>query len=1211
MPVLEWSCARRSLSFLVLLGAATVLGRSAVAQATPRGSNPRGTPSPSSSSASGAGSPTGMPLNSSVGNGTLVDETLSSGLADHSVHFYYIAAPGAAAVDGRHMVVLKQRISVALDGVTLSHALEVIAAKAGLRVTYGTRDANTGPFDADVTLHADNITVEAALTDVLADAGLDVQLSNGVMALVPQGAQGGAGVRQRQGFGRLVGRVLDTATTLPVGQAQIRLDELNTGALTGNDGRFLFPRVPIGHYHLTVRRVGFMAKTVAVTVHEDSTDNVTVQLVTAPTRLDEVVSTANGDQRRVTIGNDIASINVDSLAPTTPVMDITDLISARAPGVEVLESNGEVGNGASLRIRGQTSLVLAGDPIIIVDGVRMDNTAGGSANPFLGGIPSPSRINDIDFNDVESIDVLKGPSAATEYGTDAANGVIVIKTKHAHSAGPPKWNISAEQAWSQVGTGLPETYYAYGHTTGPNPRATQCPMVPNSDNVGVSWSNGTCAVDSIVKFNALNNGNTTIFGTGTREKVDLSVQGGSDAARYYIGGGLTNETGPLHLPKVFEGSADSIGLPRSLWDPNSQNQRSARANTVVKVSPQLDVTASAAYMTNYMQAPSSPSLYETAYTVAPQNTPAGNYGWGPELLDTPIYEYGNVVTQSTQRFTGSLTFNWNPWSWFQAHLTGGLDHESVLNTGETYPQVAALAPSEITAQLSNQNGTNDVYSIDFRTAAIASLSHDVKSTTSAGLQMVENRSQYTYAQGVITASSPTLNGLTNALTYQTGGPTATLGGYIEEQLALWDRLYLTGAVRIDDGSSFGTSYPAVVYPKASVSWLALPTEAATSLRLRGAYGQSGVQPPPGSAQTLYSNQPCYLNSAVTTCPNLLNAANENLQPERTSEFEGGADAGFLHGRINVGVTGYYKETDNALVATGTGWELGSANSYENIGEVTNSGVEATISATLIANRNVTWDVQLNGSTNHNDLVRLAPGISSQTLYGDHAVFRFTPGTPLYGYAAEKEHWNGQTQNGVVTAQDVTVDDSLSYAGPSQPTRMASFSSHLSLFHGVLTFGTLFDYRGGYRLLCTTCFHSATYDQSDYASNFANAPIWEQVRDVATNIAYTKGLDGYAPSAGFYEDASFVRWRELSVTYALPDRWARRIGMKNLSLTGAVRNVLLFTPYTGGDPEVTSSEGDNYSVQPTTGTNVLNHDVREGAQGVPLSRYFVLRLNAGF
>jgi hypothetical protein len=433
---------------------------------------------------------------------------------------------------------------------------------------------------------------------------------------------------------------------------------------------------------------------------------------------------------------------------------------------------------------------------------------------------------------------------------------------------------------------------------------------------------------------------------------------------------------------------------------------------------------------------------------------------------------------------------------------------------------------------------------------------------------------------------------------------------MEEQVGLWDRLFLTGAIRIDDGSAFGSSYTSVAYPKASVSWLAL-NGGATTVRFRGAYGQSGVQPPTGAASLLLTPQQGYQNGAPVTTGGIINAPNAKLEPERTAEFEGGADLGFLHGRINLDLTAYAKSTSNALVASGTGWELGSINSYENIGQVANTGFEATVSATLIATRSTTWDVTLNGSTNHNNLVKLAPGLNPLELYGDHAIFRFAPGTPLYGYAAEKQHWTDLNHDGIVELNEVSVDDSLSYVGSSQPTIMASLGTHLSLWHGVVTVGALFDYRGGFRILNTTAFHVGVDAQADQASNDPHAPIWEQERDAAGILAYSSGLDGYAPPAGFYEDASYVRFRELSLTVALSDRLARLAHVKSLSITGAIRNLALWTPFTGGDPEVTSSEGGGTALAPTTNLLSVNHDIRENAQAVPLSRYFILRLNAGF
>lgn len=1115
--------------------------------------------------------------------------------------------------DVRNAAVFQQVISIDFRRTPLRTALATIAEQAGLHLTVTSATAGA---DKLVSLSSSEITVGAALTAVLYGMNADVVLSpGGQAAVVPKAITAALPSRRsQQGAGTITGHVTDAVFKAPLFDIAIRIEGTTRGATAGADGKYTITGVAPGTYRVTARRVGYVPLTKNVTVVADQQATLDFALAAAPTRLDEVVTTAVGEQRRYQIGNDIASINVDSIAPTAPVTSLTDVISARAPGVEVLESNGEVGNGPSLRVRGQGSLVLQGDPIIIVDGVRQDNTPGGGVAPLFGygvgggAIPAPSRLNDIDFSDVQSIDILKGPSAATEYGTDAANGVVVITTKHSQ-AGSPRWRLSAEQSASHVGTSFPETYYAYGHTTGPSPRPTQCPVVPNSDNVGLGWTVGTCAVDSIVKFNALDNPNTTIFGTGSREKFDAAVAGGSDAVRYYVAGMVTNETGPLQVPPAFHQLASSVGLPKADWRPNTDDQRSARANAVIKIAPTADLQVNAAYMATNQQAPGSPSLYRNAYTSLPVDAAAEYFGYGQSYA-TPVAEYTQLVGQNTNRLSSGLSATWNPTSWFSGHATAGIDHGSQRATAEFLPQFAVLVPGAL-AELGITNGTTDIYSFDIRGAATANLARDLRAITSLGVQLADTRTQAVYAQSnEITSTNPTLNGAASPVVTQTGARQATLGGYVEEQLGMWDRLFLTGAVRIDAGSNFGTAYNSAVYPKASVSWLVLD-QGATTARLRGAFGESGIQPPSGAALQLYAPQAVLFGGAPVTSGGIVNIVNANLQPERTSEFEGGADLGFLHNRVSIGLTAYTRRTTNALVATGVGWEAGGFNAYENIGVVTNNGAEATFSATVLQTRATTWDVSVNASINHNNLVKLAPGLGTQFIYGDHAALRFAPGTPLYGYAAEQEHWTDLNHDGIVELNEVSVDDSLSYVGPSQPTRMASTTTHLGLWRGLLTLGALFDYRGGFRLENTTAFHSATYVQTDLASNDPHAPIWEQLRDVATNYAYTKGLDGYATSAGFYEDASYVRFRELSLTFAAPERWARKVGARTLALTGAVRNVVLWTPYTGGDPEVTSSEGGGTTFQPTTNMLSLNHDVREDAQAVPLSRYFVLRLNVGF
>ncbi len=886
------------------------------------------------------------------------------------------------------------------------------------------------------------------------------------------------------------------------------------------------------------------------------------------------------------------------------------MISARAPGVEVEETNGLAGSGEAIRIRGQSSLVLQSDPIVIVDGVRQNSASGGvytTVGLRGGAIPSPTRLNDLDFRDIQSIDVLKGPAASTEYGTDAANGVIVVTTKHG-AAGRPQWTASAEAAASEVPEPFPNLYYSWGHTTGATRTPVNCPLVPYAYNSGYGSSVGTCALDSVTAWNPLNHSRYSIFGTGGRQKYDLSVSGGTDAVRYYVSGGLSNEMGVLHLPAVFVSEAMALGLPSAVFDPNGENQRTVRVNTLIALGPTTDFTVTGAYLSTYQRAPDTRVMYGGITSDAALPDSANRYGYGNFGLYSPIYAFGNPHNQTTNRLTGGMAGNWRPVPWFIGHATVGVDHGSERDEGVVLPQIAPLyvyAP----AQLQIENATTDIYTVDLRGTARAGLTQALQSATSIGLQLADMRVQGTGATAAgITATNMTLNGAVNPAVTQLGDRQATVGGYAEEELGLADRLFITGAVRVDAGSGFGSAYHSAVYPKTSVSWLAL-NAGPTTLRLRGAFGESGVQPPNGAALQLYAPGTDWYGGQFVSSAAIANAENPRLQPERSAEYEGGADLGLWGNRVSVELTGYSKTTHNALVSVGTGWELGSYPHDENVGEVRNTGVEGAVTATMARTSTVIWDVSLNASVNRNRLVSLAPGVLTQQDVGDKAVYRFTPGYPLYGYWGIAEHYSDANHDGIIEPSELAITNAIVYAGSSLPTREASIGTHLELWRKAISLSALADYRGGFRLMNTSAMYEAIGPQNDRASNVRTAPLWQQARDVAAETNARAGT--YTPAVGFYEDATYVRFRELSLTYAFPGHTVRAFHVNSLSITGAVRNVALRTRYTGVDPEVSNNSlGSDTQLSPTSNTHIVNNDKREDASAVPLLRSWVLRLNVG-
>ncbi|MFN7455788.1 MAG: TonB-dependent receptor plug domain-containing protein, partial [Gemmatimonas sp.] len=225
--------------------------------------------------------------------------------------------------------------------------------------------------------------------------------------------------------GTVVGRVTDAATGQPIQQARVLVQGTQNGALTAENGRYSLRVTTSGAVVLEVSRIGYEAKRVTVTVSGTAPITQDVALSQAAFSLSAVVTTVTGQQRKVELANTTTQIAVAEKVAELPVSNMGQLLSGRAAGVQVT-SGGATGSGSRIRIRGQASLSLSNDPVVIIDGVRMTSNTG-SSSIGVGG-STPSRLDDLTPEEIENIEVIKGPSAATLYGTEAANGVINITT---------------------------------------------------------------------------------------------------------------------------------------------------------------------------------------------------------------------------------------------------------------------------------------------------------------------------------------------------------------------------------------------------------------------------------------------------------------------------------------------------------------------------------------------------------------------------------------------------------------------------------------------------------------------------------------------------------------------------------------------------------------------------------------------------------------
>jgi TonB-dependent SusC/RagA subfamily outer membrane receptor len=268
--------------------------------------------------------------------------------------------------------------------------------------------------------------------------------------------------------GTVSGRVTDVATGRPVGAAQVTVVGTNLGAVTDDNGRYTVRGVPARAVTLRAIRIGYAEQTAPVAAPAGGGAAQDFALRPLAVTLAQVVTTATGEQRRVEVGNAITRLDATALVQERPVTSVSDLLTARAAGVQVLPPN-TTGAGARIRIRGTNSLSLSNDPIYVVDGVRV--TGSSASSSIDNGNTSPSRAADLNPDEIETLEVVRGPSAATLYGTDAANGVIVITTKRGR-VGRPRWEAYTEQGLVTDRNAYPTAYSPFGRAPPARPSPT-------------------------------------------------------------------------------------------------------------------------------------------------------------------------------------------------------------------------------------------------------------------------------------------------------------------------------------------------------------------------------------------------------------------------------------------------------------------------------------------------------------------------------------------------------------------------------------------------------------------------------------------------------------------------------------------------------------------------------------------------------------------
>ncbi len=566
---------------------------------------------------------------------------------------------------------------------------------------------------------------------------------------------------------------------------------------TNAEGHYSLGRIPVGTVTLRVSAIGYGAATPSVTITAGEIVAQDVALKLQPFSLDEVVVTATGEQAKREVANAVSTVDAPTVVQNGPVANMNDLLGARVPGVEVLPSP-LTGGGARVRIRGTNSLSLSNEPIYYIDGIRMtsDNN---SSSIGIGGT-NPSRVNDINPEEIESYDVVKGPSASTLYGTDAANGVIVIKTKRGR-AGTPTWSLYNELGVINDNNQYPIAYrgwYTNPRTTNPDsssqPRnGIQCFL---TNTVRAAGDPLRCVQDSVSQFNLFADKDASPNGTGWRGQTGLQVSGGTDVARYFVSGEYEKEIGLLRMPSFAWGrvvTARQISeVPYEQYRPNALRRASVRANLQATLNPNLDVAVSTGYISSSQRLPQTDNnttgLLSNAFG-GPGNKNNGRFGY---RLFTPDQFFSETVQQDINRFIGSVTANWRPRSWLSSRLSGGVDYAGRVDTDlcrrdECTTFAGSLGAATLGYKQDNRTKFFN-YTLDANAAATYNLTPTLRGKTTAGVQYFQSVFDrngafggYELPPGATTVSAGSILQADEATTLS-----KTLGAFVEEQFTYKD-----------------------------------------------------------------------------------------------------------------------------------------------------------------------------------------------------------------------------------------------------------------------------------------------------------------------------------------------------------------------------------------------------------------------------------------
>ncbi|MHA4894326.1 SusC/RagA family TonB-linked outer membrane protein [Pedobacter sp. PWIIR3] len=1013
------------------------------------------------------------------------------------------------------------------------------------------------------------------------------------------------------------GKITSSDGGTPLPGVSIKIKGGSIGTSTNSNGAFTL-QVPGPDAVLVISYIGYVTKEVPV----GSQAAFSIVLEEDSQQLQEVqVSTALGITRqKKSLGYAAQGVKSEDLN-FNHQPNLINALQGKVAGATISSVGGGPGQGANIKIRGINSIdpTSSSDPLYVIDGVQIDNTtsllgAGAGANVRSVG----NRASDINPEDIETINILKGGAATALYGLRGANGVVLITTKKGKGDGI-RVNFSSTYGVDNVNkTPAIQQEYTAGILGA---------YVPIG--LGPAWG-PTIAEAKLIDPthpDALFDNYKRAFDQGNQIRNAVTVTGGNETVKFFSS-----------LSSFFQDGMLPFTDYRNL---------SGRLNTDFTISPKwkagvnMNFTNSGGYSYDADRFGESLTYFSGRWDVRDYLNPDGTQLY--RGTNNPIYGAAtNRLKGDVNRFIGGAFLEYSPLKWLNFSYRAGLDTYTD-NRFRTAPGKLGITGE---ASYDNADGFVGEYNTKYRginttflTTLSSNIAKDLNGTLRLGFEVFD---RHLKDEGVLGSVLGVYNDyrLTNAKVLT---PTQNIddyrsNGYFgEASFDYKNYLFLTVTGRTDISSSLSPSNRSFFYPSASLSYVfsdhfKLPDFISQS-RLRMSYARIGKDAkfyPTSNGFATYTGLPTG-TTGLTISSNL---GDSDLKPEFTDTYEAGLEMSLIKNRLGFDFTYYYSLGKDQIIRAQVSSATGYVSASSNIGTMRNKGIELTLTGTPLKTRDFTWNATLNFSANRNKVVSLKDDLK-EVVYGagtggyinSPVTFKLIPGQPYgniygsyylryYGTDAEDPMRTDKSRPLLIGANGFPISSltKQKLLGNSQPDWVGGLSNTFT--YKSFSLSTLIDARWGFERFNRLENFNAAFGIADYTRDRRDFRVFEGV--LADGTPNTKsvwlgqgtGPDGVAYGEGYYrnyyrvlsepfvQDASWIRLRSASLAYALPVKWLPSKVLRTASVSITGNNLLLHTNYYGLDPESVSADSGS---------------IVDGSSGMtyPAARSFLFTLNVGF